>query len=127
MKAAPAIAKFVFLLSLLVVSCGPSGRPVTTSPEGPAPSESPSYQTLVRDAFIDPAIPRITAEELKLRLGSAMIVVDNRSEYKFKAGHLAGAINITYSVNSPFPGAEEQMDRDLSRLPNDSLKVFYCD
>jgi hypothetical protein len=42
-------------------------------------------------------------------------------------GHLAGAINITYSINSPYPGAEEEMDRELARLPNDALKVFYCD
>jgi hypothetical protein len=118
MKTAPAIAAFMLLVSLMIVGCGnPSA--VTT-----APAETPpSYQSLAADAFIDPAIPRITAAELKLRLGSAVI----RSEYKFKAGHLAGALNITYSVDSPYPGAEEEMDRELARLPNDALKVFYCD
>jgi hypothetical protein len=122
MKTAPAIAAFMLLVSLMIVGCGnPSA--VTT-----APAETPpSYQSLAADAFIDPAIPRITAAELKLRLGSAVIIVDNRSEYKFKAGHLAGALNITYSIDSPYPGAEEEMDRELARLPKDVLKVFYCD
>jgi hypothetical protein len=126
MKTAPAIAAFMVLVSLMVGGCG---RPsvVTTPSAETQPAESPTYQALAAGAFIDPAIPRITAADLKSRLGSAVIVVDNRSEYKFKEGHLAGAINITYSVNSPYPGAEEEMDRDLARLPNDALKVFYCD
>jgi hypothetical protein len=126
MKTAPAMAAFMLWLSLTVAGCGPPSTVTTPLPET-QPVESPTYQSLAEDGFIDPAIPRITAAELKSRLGSALVVIDNRSEAKFKMGHLAGAINIPYAVNSLFPGAEEAMDRELARLPNDALKVFYCD
>ena len=59
--------------------------------------------------------------------GEKMILVDNRSEYKFKAGHLAGAINITNAVDSPYPDAETTMEKELATLPDDALKVLYCD
>ena len=40
---------------------------------------------------------------------------------------MARAINITYAVDSPYPDAEDAMDRELAALPNDALKVLYCD
>jgi len=92
-------------------------------------AESPSFEILVKDGFVYPSIPRISAEELKRLFDSVekIILIDNRNEYKFKTGHLPGAINITYAVDSPYPGTEEEMDSELSTLPNDTLKILYCD
>ena len=92
------------------------------------PSDPPQ-EVLAKDGFVDPAIPRITAEELKLRLDKRqpIIVIDNRREAKFQMGHLRGAINIPYAIESLYAGAEDAMDRELAALPHDALKVLYCD
>jgi rhodanese-related sulfurtransferase len=83
---------------------------------------------LVKNGFVDAAIPRITAEELKLRLdrGEKTILIDTRADWKFEMGHLPEATNIHYAIDSPFPGEEEAMDRELAALPDDALKVLYC-
>ena len=132
MKTSPAIAALMILVSLLVTACGPSGRtpasPVTTMPAATTPAE-PSYEDLVKGGFVNPSIPRILPEELKLLLdkGGKLILVDNRSESKFKMGHLPGAINIANAVDSPYPDAETTMEKELAALPDDTLKVLYCD
>ena len=134
MKTVPAIAALMLLASLLVTACGnangapASAIPVPTSGDTLAES-NPSYGALVRDGFFDPSIPRITAEDLKRQLdsGREMIIIDNRRDSKFRWGHVPGAINITYAVDSPYPGEEEAMDRELAALPNDALKILYCD
>jgi hypothetical protein len=133
MKTARAIVTFVFLMSLLVIVCGYSGCApgslTSTLPTEPSPTEPPSYETLARDGFVYSSLPRITSEDLKLQLdsGTEIILIDTRSEYKFKMGHLTAAINITYAIDSPYPGAEEGMDKQLATLPNDAMKVLYCD
>ncbi len=118
--------KTVLVVAVLVVSLGL----VTACGKSPPAAEpSPSYETLVEGGFADPAVPRITAEDLKHRLdrGEKMLLIDNRSEYKFKTGHLAGAINIAYAIESLIEGAEEAMDQQLAALPKDVLLVLYCD
>jgi len=123
----------VVLVGLVVTACGkPAGTSPSTAASPPptaTPEESPSYQVLAKGGYVYPAIPRITAEDLKRRLdnGEKMMLIDNRSEYKFKQGRLQGATNITYAIDSPFPGAESAMDAKLAALPNDTLKVLYCD
>ena len=123
---------FVLLASLVATGCA---SPSTTSPvtASTAPSsttefEAPSYEALVKGGFTDPSVPRITSEDLKKRLdtGDKIILIDTRKDSWFEEGHLAGSINIHYAINSPIPGAEEAMDKELSALPNDVLKVLYC-
>ena len=120
---ARAVVVLALLMSVLAAACGGPNTPTTAVPTPPSRDE------LAKGGFVYPAIPRITAEELKLRIDrkEPLIVIDNRSVYKFQAGHLAGAFNITYSIDSPYAGAEEDMDRKLVALPDDVLKVFYCD
>ena len=100
----------------------------TRTPASAVPTP-PSSEVLAKSGFVDPAIPRITAEDLKLRLDRKQppIIIDNRSEDEYKKAHLSGAINIPYAIGSPYPDAEEEMDRQLAALPDDALKVFYCD
>lgn len=129
-KTALVIAALLSLTGLFAMACrspGPSSAsPVTTLP---ASAESPSYEVLVKGEFVDPSIPRITAEDLKQRLDRAdkFILIDNRTEYKFKMGHLPGAVNITNAVDSPYPDAEATMEKQLAALPDDTLKILYCD
>jgi hypothetical protein len=132
MKTTLAIATLIFLMSLVVTACGPSGRSpaslTTTLPAEPTSAEPPSYEALVKGGFTDPSVPRITSEDLKLRLdrGEKTILIDTRADWKVEMGHLPGSINIHYASDSPYPGAEEAMDKELSALPNDVLKVLYC-
>jgi hypothetical protein len=132
MKKAAAIAVSTLLMSLLAAACGPPGRSpasaLTTAPAEPTAAESPSYEALVKGGFTYPAVPRITSEELKLRLdrGEKIILIDTRADWKVEMGHLPGSINIHYAIDSPDPGAEEEMNKELSALPNDVLKVLYC-
>jgi hypothetical protein len=128
-----ALSVLLFLLSLMVTACGPSApSPASFVPSTAGLSSSnssPTYDDLVKGEFVYPWIPRISAEDLKLEMdrGEKLILIDNRTEYKFKAGHLAGASNISFAIRSPFPGAEEDMDRKLARLPKNTLKILYCD
>jgi rhodanese-related sulfurtransferase len=133
MKTVKIIAALFFLLSLPVMACGCSGNTpsstVSTVPVESALTVSPSYEILIKDGFADPSMPRITSEDLKLQLdsGEEIILIDSRSEYKIKMGYLPGAISIRYAINSPYPGEEDEMDRKLAALPNDTMKVLYCD
>ncbi len=63
----------------------------------------------------------------RLDRGDKLILIDNRTAYKFKMGHLPGAINITNAVDSPCPDAEATMEKELAALPDDTLKILYCD
>ncbi len=122
MKRAVAVV-LVFVAGLLPVACGGASTPTTVIPT------PPSSEALKEGGYVYPGIPRITAEELRVRLDEKqpMIVIDNRNAYKFNAGHLAGAFSITDAIDSPYSGAEEEMDQKLAALPDDVLKVFYCD
>ncbi len=127
MKASIITGTMILGAILLLGSCGYAGGSDRTAK--PVVTESPSYELLVRESFVDPAIPRITAEELKLRMDrkEKMVIIDNRSDYKFQMGHLGGAVNIPCAIDSPYTGAERAMDAKLALLANDVLKVFYCD
>ena len=130
MKTVKIIAVLFFLLSLTVMAWGCSTNTLSsTVPVEPTLTVSPSYETLIKDGFADPSMPRITSEDLKLQLdsGEEIILIDSRSEYKLKMGYLPGAISIRYAINSPYPGEEEEMDGKLAALPNDKMKVLYCD
>ncbi len=82
---------------------------------------------LIREGYSHPEIPRITCEDLKQQMDSSsdFIIVDTRVESLFQAGHLAGAINIPYATGTP--EAFDVMDQQLATLPDNKLKIFYCD
>jgi len=60
------------------------------------------------------------AELIKAKkpLPKNLTLVDLRTEDRYKAQHIEGAINIPFDMDS------EKMD--LSKLPKDGLIVFYC-
>lgn len=123
----------VFLVVLLAAAaCVSPGRSTTTRITSPPPTtgfEAPSYEALVKGEYINPSIPRITAEDLELRIdrGDKIFLIDTRTASKYSLGHLRGAINITDAVDSPFPDAEAAMEAELAAVPDDVLKVLYCD
>ncbi len=84
-------------------------------------------EMLIREGYSHPEIPRITCEDLKQQMDSSsdFIIIDTRAESLFKTGHLAGAINIPYATGTP--DAFEVMDQQLATLPDNKLKIFYCD
>ena len=84
-------------------------------------------EMLIREGYTNPEIPRITCEDLKQLMDSSndFIIIDTRDEATFNMGHLAGAINIPYATGSP--EAFTVMDQQLAILPDDKLKIFYCD
>ncbi len=119
-------------MGLLATACVPPGRSTTlpvTTPNPTTGSEAPSYEALVKGQFVNPSIPRITAEDLKLRIdrGDQIVLIDTRTASKFGLGHLRGAVNIADAVDSPFPDAESAMQAKLASLPAEGLKVLYCD
>jgi rhodanese-related sulfurtransferase len=72
-----------------------------------------------------PHIPRISAEDLKQKIdkGEDMVVVDVRDGGSYAAGHIKGAINITYDATSD-PMNRQMM---LMALPMEKLVITYCD
>ena len=62
--------------------------------------------------------PTISLKQLDeyIRQGKSMQLIDLRSMESFRAGHIAGAVNI------PF----EQLSERTGELPADTLLVFYC-
>lgn len=86
-------------------------------------TSNPPFETLVKDGYNRPEIPRLTCEELRKKMddGSTFLLIDTRDEYVFKKGHLAGAIDI------PVSGSEETIANQLMALPDGLLKIFYCD
>jgi rhodanese-related sulfurtransferase len=77
------------------------------------------------EKVVFPELPRITAEELKALIdkGGDFVAVDTRDNGSYNAGHIKGAVNITYDPNA------DPMDRQmmLIGLPMDKLIVTYCD
>lgn len=131
MRAVSATVACTLVISVLLSACGVStpAAPSTVSTTSPVSADTeftPSYDTLVNEGFADPSIPRITAADLKTMMdrGEKMILIDTRSEFLFKQGHLPGAVNIPYAVG--VPGAEDPMNSALKALPDETLKVLYC-
>ncbi len=121
---------------LLIASCSGATEPTTTPTSTTtmttttqtttttldASLEAPSAEELAAQSFINPELPRITAERLKQFMdnGESFVVVDTRIEFLFDIGHLPQSINI------PFEPEDEQTAGFLA-LPKDRLIIFYCD
>jgi len=52
-------------------------------------------------------------------LPKGVTLVDLREDYKYKAQHIKGAINLPFDMKS------EKMD--FSKIPADGVVIFYCD
>ena len=119
----------VVLLALLISGCTSQQiQPATkvsptSSPDGTFTSNPPA-EILAREGYKYPSIPRIICEELKhlMDSGADFILIDVRDEAKFVKEHLKGAIDI------PYRGANnETTSKKLLALPDNKLKIFYCD
>jgi rhodanese-related sulfurtransferase len=80
---------------------------------------------LAEEKVAFPEILRVKAEDLKQMIdkGSNIVIVDVRDAGNYEAGHIKGAINISYDPTA------DPMDRQmrLMALPMDKLIVTYCD
>ena len=70
-------------------------------------------------------IERMTCEELKERIDNneRPLVIDTRESGQFMAGHIPGAVNVSYSA----AGDPMEWEMMLSALPGGRLTVIYCD
>ena len=78
------------------------------------------------EAVLFPELPRITVEELKKKIDKGdkdFVVLDVRDAASYAAGHIKGAINISYDPTGD-PMNRQMM---LMVLPMDRLIVTYCD
>jgi len=99
-------------------SCNGGGA--STSNNGvPRP---PSSSELAEQDFDRPGLPRITAEELKIKYDNRenFVLVDTRPRAGFLLGYIPSAKNIP---NFPADASLEE----LAKLPKDRLIVTYCD
>lgn len=114
----------IILLGLvLFASCsGGTQNSTGNSTESTEPGAIPSESELVRQGFVSPELPRISAEELKPIYDNRdpLVLVDVRPKDLFDTGYIPGARNIP---NEP----EAESLNKLLQLPKDRLIVLYCD
>jgi len=109
---------FVCLLAGLIVLAGCNGG----TPQTSSPYQAPPPSKLAEMGFDSPNIPRITAEEFKLKYDKRepYVLVDVRPRPQYVESYIPGARNIP---NSPWDVSFEE----LAKLPKDRLIVTYCD
>jgi rhodanese-related sulfurtransferase len=103
-----------------------AGYPVVEAPVVTrGPLDPPSIEELTRDNYLLPAIPRITAENLKQKMdeGESLVVVNVESPILFSIARIPGALNRS-SDDWKNPVASELAN--LLTLPKDRLIVLYC-
>lgn len=124
MKFRPFYCLFV-VAAVTVSGCdgGSTGSitPLTTATAPISASSDLTPSFLAANGYMLPDLPRITSEELKMKLdqGEAVTIVDVRPRVGFKLFSIAGAINVP---NEP----EDESIAGLRYLPKDRLIVFYC-
>lgn len=96
-------------IALALVACT---NGASTVPQAGAPVPGASAPVAVYDA------PRVTPEQAQARIlaGEQLVILDVRSESAYKAGHIAGAINIPWA----------NLKDDYSQLPKDRFILLYC-
>jgi hypothetical protein len=116
----------LFFPILIVVGCG-GGTSITTTggnnqTDTTPPGAVPPPSILVKQGFLLPDLPRISAEELKIVYDNRepLTLVDVRPKDLFDTGYIPGARNIP---NEP----ETDSINRLTQLPKDRLIVLYCD
>lgn len=77
-----------------------------------------------------PGATIVTAEEVKRLMAQGVPLFDVRPQSHYRQGHIPGAINLTYEMNSPKEvDYDDALDRwDVSRLPKDKNApvIFQC-
>ncbi|MFN8484433.1 MAG: rhodanese-like domain-containing protein [Anaerolineae bacterium] len=105
----------------------PSSSTQVAAPQSPAQAQNPASQALPTPQFdvtVAAAanaqlahVPRINLDQAKQKLTDPNVLfVDARSAQEFAQGHIKGAINVP--VND--------VDKYLSRLPQDKELIVYC-
>ncbi len=117
----------LLLLSLVLTAACNGGTtvPTTTIPvstDTNQPGAVPPPSILMRQGFLLPELPRISAQDLKVIYDNRdpLILVDVRPKDLFDTGYIPGARNIP---NEP----EADSLAKLKQLPKDKLIVLYCD
>jgi hypothetical protein len=117
------IIAFILLGLVLFASCSAGSQDTKSgSTESTEPGAIPSASELVRQGFVSPELPRISAEDLKVIYDNRdpLVLVDVRPKDLFDTGYIPGARNIP---NDP----EAESLNKLLQLPKDRLIVLYCD
>ena len=118
----------LFIIPALVAG-GCSGGAAATTPgtgtnqtETTVPGVVPPPSVLLKQGFVEPELPRISAEELKVIYDNRdpLIIIDVRPKDLFDTGYIPGARNIP---NLP----EADSLNKLTQLAKDKLIVLYCD
>ncbi|MCX7673405.1 MAG: PhnD/SsuA/transferrin family substrate-binding protein [Thiobacillaceae bacterium] len=77
-----------------------------------------------------PGATIVTAEQVKSLMAQGVPLYDVRPQSHYRQGHIPGAINLTYEMNSPKEvDYDDALDRwDVSRLPKDKNQpvIFQC-
>jgi 3-mercaptopyruvate sulfurtransferase SseA len=109
----------LLLISVVMIACSNESKTSSNTTGMPGP---PSSKELAAQGFLYPKLPRVTCEQLKQMLdkGEPLVVVDTRTEFFFKQGHIPQAINIVYSPKIENP-------EGFLALPKDRPIIFYCD
>jgi len=72
----------------------------------------------------------VTAEQVKQLMAKGALLYDVRPQSHYRQGHIPGAINLTYEMNSPKEvDYDDALDRfDVTRLPKDKNApvIFQC-
>jgi rhodanese-related sulfurtransferase len=117
-----ALISIIFLIFFVIACSGPAETSTSTTT-----TTTDFTNILIQGGYVHPEIPRFTCEELKQQVDSHvdLIIVDTRPVSKFKMSHLPGAVNIPYDTSTS--DTIQTMDQMLETLPDNTLKVFYCD
>ena len=114
----------VMIASACNGGAAPPTTATTTSTQTAATQsgEVPPPSILVRQGFLLPELPRISAEALKKIYDNRdpLVLVDVRAKDLYDTGYIPGARNIP---NEP----EGDSLSKLKQLPKDRLIVLYCD
>ncbi len=121
------ILTILLLLSLVLSAACNGGTTVPTATSSVPtntnqPGVVPPPSILMRQGFLLPELPRISAQDLKVIYDNRdpLILVDVRPKDLFDTGYIPGARNIP---NEP----EADSLAKLKQLPKDKLIVLYCD
>ena len=121
------LATILLICLVLAAACGRDSTtiPTTTIPtqtDTNRPGAVPPPSILMRQGYLLPELPRISAEDLKVIYDNRdpLILADVRPKDLFDSGYIPGARNIP---NEP----EADSIAKLKQLPKDKLIVLYCD
>lgn len=105
----------------------PSSSAQVAAPQSPAQAQKPAQQALPTPQYDPTAIaaanaqlahvPRINLDDAKQKLTDPnALFVDARSAQEFAQGHIKGAVSVPVS----------EVDKYLSRIPQDKEIIVYC-